>query len=170
MEYKKISIVAASVAAIVALLWFRHIQTKHDMAVNSPVLSQDVREKIVINPLQHTIAVVTKGSVSVTTLPTRPSSIELLTNGTLRVIAPQYGFEAVPFIGLGFSRSLNDYIGCDFWYWKRLDVGAAVGFDRLSLDKASIGVMTSFTVWHNTRLTLGVDTAGHVHGLVSVRL
>lgn len=161
------------VAIVVALFGLRSCQKKRDTAIANPNLSPDVKEKIIINPLKRTIIIATKNGTTVTTLPDRPTSIELLNDGKVRVRAPQWGFEAIPFIGIGYSRQVNDYVGLDFFYWKKLDAGLAFSFDRLKVDSLGLPLTLSYTVWHNLRLTVGYEMIGSrkdIHGLVSVRI
>ncbi len=159
--------------AAVALFSLRSCQKKRDTQIANPILAPDVKEKITINPLKRTLIVATQTGTTVTTLPDRPSSIELLKNGKVRVSAPQWGFEAIPYIGIGYSRQVNDYIGLDFFYWKKLDAGFAFSFDRLKVDSLGLPLTLSYTVWHNLRLTVGYEMIGShkdIHGLVSVRI
>lgn len=164
---------AVIIAIIVGLFGLRSCQKKRDTAIANPNLSPDVKEKIIINPLKRTIIVATKTHTTVTTLPDRPTSIELLNDGKVRVSVPQWGFEAIPYIGIGYSRQVNDYIGLDFFYWKKLDAGFAFSFDRLKVDSLGLPLTLSYTVWHNLRLTVGYEMIGShkdIHGLVSVRI
>lgn len=168
MDYRKPLIaVAAGLAALG--LWF-HLH-KRDVKIESTTLSPNVAEKLIINPGNHSLIVINDKGTNVTRLPDRPSSIEFMKDGAVKITAPQSGFEAVPFIGIGYSQSLNDYIGLDYFYWKRLDFGVAFSFDRdVSFKHTALIALVSYNVWRNSQLSVGVDTAGHVHGLVSVRL
>lgn len=159
------------IIALLVGLWFK--QKKRDTEIANPNLQPGVKEKIIVNPVKRTLIIATKTSTTVTTLPDRPSSIEFLDNGKVVVRAPQWGFQAMPYIGIGYSRQVNDYIGLDFLYWKRLDLGFAFGFDRLKVDSLSLPLTVSYTVWHNLRVTVGYNFVGQskdVHGLVSVRI
>lgn len=171
---KKYLITGAVIIAIVAgLFGLRSCQKKRDTAIANPNLSPDVKEKIIINPLKRTIIIATKNGTTVTTLPDRPTSIELMNDGKVRVRAPQWGFEAIPYIGIGYSQQVNDYAGLDFFYWKKLDAGIAFSFDRLKVDSLGLPLTLSYTVWHNLRLTVGYEMIGprkNIHGLVSVRI
>jgi hypothetical protein len=149
-------------------------QRQRDISIGNPILGPNVKEKIILNPLRHSIVIITTEGIKATTLPDRPSSIEIYKDGKVKTIIPQWGYEAVPFIGIGWSGQLNDYVGIDGFYWKRLDVGTAFSFDR-DLKVKSIGFpfVLSYAVWHNTRLSVGYEMFGPthaVHGLVSVRL
>ncbi len=149
-------------------------QRKRDTIISNPVLAPGVKEKIIINPLRHSIVIVTPEGTKVTNLPDRPSSIEIFKDGKVKVMAPQWGYEAVPFIGIGYSNQLNDYIGLDVFYWKRLDLGTAFSFDRnLKVKSLGFPLVLSYTVWHRARLSLGYEIFGPthtIHGFVSVRI
>lgn len=159
------------IIAVLLGLWFK--QKKRDTEIANPNLPADVKQKIIINPVKRTLIISTASGTTVTTLPDRPSSIELLNNGKVRIRVPQWGFQAMPYIGIGYSRQVNDYIGLDFLYWKRLDLGLAFGFDRLKVESLSLPLTVSYTIWHNLRVTVGYSFVGQnkdVHGLVSVRI
>lgn len=145
---------------------------KRDTGIIQTVLKPDVQEKIIVNPALHSLIIITDKGTEALSLPDRASSIEILKTGKLRLTVPQCGFEHSPFIGIGYSSQVNDYLGLDVFYWKRLDFGISFGFDRLKLQSLSAPLMISYTIWHNTRLTFGVEPFGkhEVHGLVSVRL
>lgn len=149
-------------------------QRKRDTNIISPLLGPNVKEKIIVNPLRHSLVIVTAEGTKVTTLPDRPSSIEILTTGVVRVTAPQWGYEITPFVGIGWSGQLNDYIGLDGFYWKRLDLGTAFSFDRdLKIKSLGFPLVLSYAVWHHTRLSIGYEMFGPthaIHGFVSVRL
>lgn len=160
--------------ALSSLLGFRACQKKHDAGTNSTTLGPNTSEKIIVDGLRHTIVIVKPSGTTVTSLPTRPASIEIMKDGKVVVTAPQYGFEAVPFIGIGYSSQLNDYIGLDLYYWKRLDLGLAFSFDRdLKIKALGFPVVLSYAIWHNTRISIGLEPVGpthSIHGMVSVRL
>lgn len=171
---KKYLIISGIVVAIVvALFTLRSCQKKRDTEIANPNLAPDVKEKIIVNPLKRTLIIATPTKTTVTTLPDRPSSIEFMKDGKVRVKAPQWGFEAIPYIGIGYSQRVNDYIGLDFFYWKKLDAGVALSFDRLKINSLGLPLTVSYTVWHNLRLTVGYEMMGprkDIHGLVSVRI
>lgn len=149
-------------------------QRKRDVGISNPVLGPNIKEKIIVNPLRHSLVIITAEGTKATTLPDRPSSIEILKDGKVVVHAPQWGWEAVPFIGIGWGGQLNDYIGVDGFYWKRMDVGTAFSFDRdLKIKALGFPLVLSYAVWHNTRLSIGYEAFGPthaLHGFVSVRL
>jgi len=149
-------------------------QRKRDSDISSPLLGPNVKEKIILNPLRHSIVIITAEGTKVTTLPDRPSSIEIYKDGRVKTSIPQWGYEAVPFIGIGWGGQLNDYIGIDGFYWKRLDFGTAFSFDRdLKIKAIGFPLVLSYAVWHNTRLSIGYEMFGPthaIHGFVSVRL
>lgn len=168
-------LMAIGIGLIIAGLLFlayKH-QQKTDTNTTSRSLKPDVQEKLIIDPSHHSLVIVTPTDTKVTTLPNRPSSIEVLKSGKLRLTVPQYGYELSPFIGIGYSNQLNDYIGCDFFYWKRLDIGTAFSFDRdLKVKSLGFPVVVSYMFYHNVRLSIGLEPFGShaVHGLISVKL
>lgn len=167
-------IIGLNLIVLGSLLGFRACQKKHDSKTSSAVLGPNTAEKLIVDGLRHTITIVKPEGTTVTSLPIRPSSVEIMKDGKVIVTAPQYGFEAVPFIGIGYSSQLNDYIGCDLYYWKRLDLGVAFSFDReLKIKALGFPVVLSYAIWHNTRLSIGLEPVGpshSIHGMVSVRL
>lgn len=170
---KYLIIGGGSILLAALLLLLRSCQQKRDTEIANPNLPPDVKQKIIVNPLKRTLIISTQAGTTVTTLPDRPSSIELLNTGKVRIRAPQYGFEIIPYIGIGYSRQVNDYIGLDFFYWKKFDLGVSLSFDRLKIDSLGLPITASYTVWHNLRLTVGYELIGprkDVHGLISVRI
>lgn len=159
------------IVSIVGLWVLTH---KRDVKITSKILPPDVKEKLIIDSLHHNITIITEKGLKVINLPNRPSSIEVMKNGKVNVMAPQFGFEHIPWIGIGYSNKLNDYIGMDFYYWKQLDLGTAFGFDRnLKIKTLDFPLIISYTVYHNTRISLGYELFGpdkQIHGLVSLRL
>ena len=158
-------------AAFIGL--FLMLNHKRDAQIVSPILGPGIREKIIIDSLHRRLTIVTAKGSDTLSLPDRPSSIEISNEGTVKVIAPQFGYEHTPFIGIGYSKQLNDYIGMDFYYWKSLDLGAAISFDRNFKVKAlDMPVVLSYTVYHRLRISVGVEPFGEhsIHGLLSVRI
>lgn len=162
------------ILVLLSLIGLKSCQNKRDDAIANTSLAEGVKEKIIINPLARTVTVITAKGSKTTTLSDHASSVEIFQNGNVKTTLPQHGFEAVPFAGIGYSSQLNDYIGIDFYYWKRLDIGTAFSFDRdLKVRSLGFPVVVSFAVYHNIRLSLGVEPFGPshaIHGLVSVRL
>lgn len=138
------------------------------------VLKEDEAEIILLDPTHRTITTVTHAGTSVRTLPDRPTSVTVKKTGEIVLNSPQMGLETRPYIGIGWAGQLNDYIGLDFFYWKRLDVGFALGFDRdLKIKSLGLPLTISYSVYHNTRISIGYELFGPsriLHGLVSVRL
>jgi len=171
----KRSLILISIGVIIfsILLGLRACQAKRDKGIVSPILRADVDEKIIVNPSKHSLVIINRQGTQALVLPDRASSIEVLKTGKLRLTVPQYGFIVSPFIGIGWGGQLNDYVGCDLFYWKRLDVGMAFSFDReLKIRSLGFPLVLSATIWHNMRLSLGYEAFGSktIHGFVSVRL
>lgn len=162
--------IGLALITVCSVIWVTH----RDKKIADTTLQPGVAEKIIINPPKRTLVIVTKKNTKVTTLPSRPSSIDIYENGKVKVNAPQWGWEVNPFIAIGWSNQLNDYIGVDVFYWKKLDLGVAVAFDRdLKVKNFNMPVMASYTVWRSVRLSLGYCFLGKdrlFHGAVSVRI
>lgn len=160
-----------TIVLILTVIWF--YTHKRDVDIKNPILGPGVKEKVIIDSLHRKLTVITDKGLQLIQLPDRPASIEINKDGTVKVTAPQTGFEHAPFIGIGYSNKLNDYVGIDFYYWKALDLGAAVSFDRnFKIKGLDIPVLISYTIYHRLRLSIGVEPFGEhkVHGLVSVRI
>lgn len=147
----------------------RHARME-DAKTGATVLAPDDNEKIVVDPDKHTISITTQKGTTTEFLPSRPSSIELKKGGDVIVTARQYGIETVFFAGGGVSNDgLRVAIGTDLWYFKRLDIGTFVSDSTKDLTKLRIGVNLSYSVWHDTRLTLGLDNTGTPELLITER-
>lgn len=146
---------------------------KRDSVVLDTTLGPTLKEKIIIDSLHRKLTIITEHDVKLIELPDRPASIEIKKDGTVKVTAPQFGYEHTPFIGVGYSKQLNDYIGMDFYYWKSLDIGAAFSFDRdFKIKALDFPVLISYTIYHRLRVSIGVEPFGahNIHGLLSVRI
>lgn len=129
------------------------------------------KEQILIDPIHHKITTVTHTGTSVTTLPDHPSTITEHTDGSVSVNIPQFGYEQQPFIGYGFSNQWKLMAGCDLAYWKRLDFGVGLDFTPYHpFDTMRVAALVSYTIWSNTRASLGVEHTGMIVGMLTVRL
>lgn len=135
------------------------------------VLKPTDKEQVIVDPLHHKIQIVTHGGVKTETLPDRPSTITEHNDGTVTVTASQFGYEQRPFVGYGYSNKFRIGIGCDLFYFKKLDFGPLVTFQPYQpVGDMRLGVLASFNVWSNVRLSIGMDHTGTVNGFVTVRL
>lgn len=171
----KIGLVLGILGAM--FLWGRCSKTR-GMATSkaSVVLPSNDVEQIRVDPSTHKLIVVTLRGTQTVTLPDRVSTIDVRKDGTVKVTAPQMGFETHPFVGLGYGQGTRLYLGADLGYYKKADMGVGVGTPNL-LDRSNqkfndfrVGAFASYTVYSNTRVTMGVDTQKSVHFLLSVRI
>lgn len=132
-------------------------------------LAPDVTEKIIIDPARRTLRRITPEYPSGRTLilPDRPSSVELLKDGTLRVTARQWGPELKPFAGAGFAgKKALAIVGVDMLYYKRFDLGLSLGPDDKSF---RIGALVSYNFYSHLRMSIGLDNTQAVGGYLTVR-
>jgi len=126
--------------------------------VSATVLPKLDKEQIIVDPFHHTIQVVTSSGVKQTTLPDRPTKIDILKDGTVKITASQFGTELRPFLGVGFTlRSGVVLYGVDLLYWKKLDLGLGFSTSPTRIQDTSIFLGVSYNVWSNTSISLGVD-------------
>lgn len=160
-----------TLAGLCAFFFGRGCQKKHDAATASTILAPDVKEKIVIDPRKHTVVIVTREGTKATTLPDRPSSIEIHNDGKVIVTSPQWGIELDPFLGAAFS--LHGGLlgaGTDFFYWKKADVGLGFMINPSNVLDTGVFLAVSYRVWSNTSLALGIDNHTTPLLLIKVRL
>jgi hypothetical protein len=165
------SILGVVLAALCAFFFGRGCQKKHDLATVSTVLASDVKEKIVIDPHKHIFVIVTREGTKATTLPDRPSSIEIKNNGQVIVKSPQWGTELDPFLAGAFS--LHGGLlgaGADVFFWKKADVGLGFLTNPSYVQDTGVFVAVSYRVWSNTSLALGIDNHTTPLLIVKVRL
>lgn len=159
------------------------LQKKQDKQASSNTLAPDQKEKVVVNPENHTIEVVTKNPDGTTTtqttfLPDRPTQIIEDNNGKLKIVDHKFGVEKRPYIGVGgaLDGTPRVHAGMDFWYYKKLDLGAGLDFNAGVLSQVSkfddtrLSVNASYNVWSNTSLALSVDNHKTVGVFLKVRL
>jgi hypothetical protein len=165
--------IAVGLACLVLFgyFWFMRKQAKTDTNTSSQLLAPNVEEKIIINPLHRTITIVKPGHTKTLDLPDRPTSIELMKNDGLRIVSPQYGVEARPFVGVGYNlRSGLVSIGTDVFYYKKLDLGLGLAVDPVKLQDTSIFFGMSCFVYSNTSVGIGLDNHVTPMLLLKVRL
>lgn len=135
------------------------------------VLKPNEKEQVLIDPVKHVLTVVTKDGVTRTVLSDRLSTITERSDGTLVVNTPQFGYEQRSFIGGGFTTTWRMAIGCDMFFFKRLDLGPLITFESSDpLTNARVGVILSYTVLSNTRVGLSIDHLAYPGLFITVRL
>lgn len=159
-------------AVLLGALWFRQEkkQTVQDAVISSLTLPSQDNEKIVVDPNTHKIQITTSKGTTTEFLPDRPSEIEVRKDGNVVVTAKQLGVEHEPFAGVGFGNTdLRFFVGVDLLYYRRVDVGVFVSDRTNLLTSVRIGLDLSYMVWHDVRLSVGVDNAGTPNVLISER-
>jgi hypothetical protein len=151
-------------------LWFlrRHDANK-DQTITSQTLAPHEQEKIVLDPVRHTVTTVTRtGPVKQTFLPPHPVSVSIDDKGVVTVTSRAYGTELSPFVGLAYSDTARLALGVDLLYWHRWEVGPALLL-RVSGGPSTVrvAVKVSYNVWSNTSLFVGVDNRGTPTGGIS---
>lgn len=153
--------------------WHKH-DVKVDKQITNPVLGPDQKEKIIVDPEKHTITVIKKNPDGSTTenktyLPDHPTSITEDKNGKLTVESRKFGTEHRPYIGAGYSDAPRLYLGMDWFYYKKLDLGTGVGFNMEHLKDVRLEANVSYNIWNNTSLTVSYDNHKMVGGFVKLR-
>jgi hypothetical protein len=80
--------------------------------------------------------------------------------------------EVKPYAGIGYSNELRLIGGVDLLYYGRFDGGLGLSFTVSQLLKVydvRAVVAVSYTLFSNTRLTLGIDNQQAVNGFITVR-
>src|ERR1700686_828490 len=150
------TILGIILSGLLAFFFGRGCQKKHDLATSSTILAPDVKEKLIIDPRKHTIVIVSRDGTKVSTLPDRPSSIEILNNGKVRVNSPQFGTEIRPFLAGAYTLNGGKLgAGVDLVYYKRVDVGLGFATNPTYVQDTTIFIGVSMFVYSNTSIMLG---------------
>src|SRR6266850_8056830 len=109
-------------------LWFKH---KLERAITSPSIPKhaglrpDEREIITFNEKTHRVSVITSsGTVKVYA---RNPTVRIKKDGRVTVDRHMFGFEARPYIGIGYSDTTRGLLGFQPFYWGAFDTSVAVG-------------------------------------------
>lgn len=119
-------------------------------------LPENVSEQIIIDPRRHTIVFRRTDKVVVTHLPDKVTTIDILKDGRIKVSSPQWGLEARPFVGLGFSTDAHFAVGLDGAYWKRFDVGGGVRWN-FGLTDPRFFLGLTYNMKDNLRIGITID-------------
>lgn len=169
---KRYLILISLLALVLLGLWllaFRSGKPLSNHPITGAPLPKDDTEQIVVDPRNHTIIICRPSGDIVTHLPDKPTVIDIHKDGTVKVTAPQWGLEARPFIGFGYSDDVRFALGLDGLYWKRLDLGGGIQVTVRGRDpRAFIGL--SYNVKDNLRIHLTVDHTKQVGVLLSLRI
>jgi hypothetical protein len=164
--------IATGLAAMAILfggfLWHRHNQ-KQDSQNLSETLAPGVDEKIIIDPIRRSLKIVKKTGVKTTTLPDRPTSLELLANDGIRINSPKWGTEMRPFLIASYDLSSGKLGGgLDLIYWNRFDLGLGFATNPSLVQDSTLFIGVSFFVWSNTSVMFGITN--HTVPLLGIKV
>lgn len=138
-----------------AYFWFK--SRIHDVLVPPHItLPTNDKEVVSYNENRHIITVTTaKGT---TQQYSRNPKVEIRKDGTVKIDADAWGFEARPFLGVGYSDTGRAYLGCQLFYFHQFDAGASFGLTANG-DKATFQPMLalSWNFWSNTSINVGAN-------------
>lgn len=132
---------------------------KIDTDIVSPVLSSSETKKIIVQPSQHRIDIVTRTGTESVALPgNRPTSITEDIHGNLTVQTRTWGTEFSPFGGIGISDKVRGIVGVGIFYFHRWDINIGLS-SQLQTPLLVRGLLAgSYCVYSNTYLLLGLET------------
>jgi hypothetical protein len=136
------------------------------------VLPVNDAAQITVNPSNHTVTVNTPNGPHTVFLPDGPSVIDIGHDGAVSLKAKQFGAEVKPYGGIGYADQLRVIGGVDLLYFHRFDGGIGVTVPVNQLLKVydiRAVVAVSYTLFSNTRLTLGIDNQQAINGFVTLR-
>src|ERR1039457_886234 len=81
----------------------RRCDKRVDTNTSSTTLGPNVAEKLIVNPANHTVTIVTSDGSHTVFLPDRPSAIEVGKDGKVKLTVRAFGTEVNPFIGFAYS-------------------------------------------------------------------
>ena len=165
LRYK---IVSGLLILVSVFLYGRCDRTKPIVPVVPVVLPPGDTEQILVNPVNHTLTVVTHTGSSTVTLPDHASVIDVHPDGTAKVTASQYGFQARPFVGAYYSDALRFGGGVDLGYYKKLDLGIGVAGGASA--HTVVFAQLSYCLWDNMSAGITYDHLGHVGGAITIRI
>ena len=154
----------AILALIVLLALFgfkacRKLQQKQDKQASSTVLTPDQKEKIVVDPIKHTIEIVTPTKTTTTYLPDRPTQIIENKDGSITIIDHKFGTEMRPYLGVGgdLEWKARIHTGVDFFYFRKFDAGAGLAFNPVELKDTRVDLNLSYNFYSNTSIAISLD-------------
>lgn len=137
----------------------RKVQQKQDKQATSTILQPGQAEKIVVNPANHTIEIVTPKKTTTTYLPDRPTQIIENKDGSVTIVDHKFGVENRPFFGAGgaFDGTPRVYVGSDVFYFHRLDLGVGINTNPAELKDVRVNLSLGYNFYSNTSIALSVD-------------
>lgn len=164
-ETKRLVTIAAFwLSLLMGVLFF--FLPRHPNTGIVPILLPGEKEKVIVDPIHHTITTITDKGTKTTTLPDHPSSVTLKDNGDVIVTAKQFGREIRPFVGIGYAQEAKFYLGTDLFFWKKLDLGTAISLNQ----GVKLVGLVSMNLYSNTRVSIGVDNKGAINGAFTLRM
>lgn len=133
------------------------------------VLPPNDAEQITVDPSTHQLVILRPGKRIVETLPDRPSTIDILKNGTVTVTSKQLGFEHHLFMGLLGSDHLRVGAGIDGFYWKKLDVGIGIA-DQIGMYPPVAFAKVTYNIKGNLQAGLVYQSNQYIGGILAVRV
>ncbi len=137
----------------------RKVAKKQDKQATSTILAPNQAEKIVVNPENHTIEIITPTKSTTTYLPDRPTQIIENKNGSITIVDHKYGAEMRPYLGIGgaFDGTPRVHVGADLWYFHKLDLGLGLDTNPSNLKDVRANLNLSYNFWSNTSIAVSVD-------------
>ena len=137
---------------LVAYFWLKHRLT--GVYLTPPRAGLPVKDKEIVtyNEKTHTLTVITKDK-TVHEYAKNPV-VELRHNGDVVITRHLMGFEAEPFLGVGWATDPGFFLGTNLLHFGRLNGNMSV-----SATKNRIGFYTGvgYNFWSNTSLNIAID-------------
>jgi hypothetical protein len=134
------------------------------------VLPANDAEQITVDPSTHQLTILRPGGQRIVeTLPDRPSTIDILKNGTVNVTSKQFGLEHHMFIGIVGSDHARIGVGLDAFYYKKLDIGVGVA-DQAGMYTPIIFAKATYNIKGNMQVGIVYQSNQYIGGIVSVRI
>ena len=166
---KYFSLAVIILVCIGSLFGLRKCNKKQDKAISSTTLAPSDKEKIIVDPVKHTIEVITKDSDKKTYLPDRPTSVTEDKNGNLIVNTRVFGTELKPYAGIGYDGKARLHLGVDGLYYKRFDLGAGLKLNPSEISDTRVDLNLSYNFWSNTSIALSYDNRKSVGCFLKLR-
>lgn len=158
-----LSIIGVSIAILLSVfLWIKHRVERVIQLPSIPNhtgLAYDEKELVTFNEKTHRVTIETSSNVS--KMYARNPTVRIKKDGRVTVDRHMFGFEARPFIGVGFSDTTRGLLGFEPFYWGPFDASGLIG---LSLDKQYVFarpyLAVGYNCWGNLSVNAGVNPVG----------
>jgi hypothetical protein len=162
LRYKILAILSVLLGVY---LWGRHGKSTVPQSHSPAVLPAGDTEQIIVDPGSDSLIIRHPGKPDQhLTLPDRPSVFDVKANGTVKVTSQQFGFEHHLFLSGLLADKAHFGLGVDGMYWKRLDLGAGVGYPWVGFAKLT------YNIKGNLQVGVVYTTNKYIGGIVSVRV